>query len=252
MSLGPLVTPWTVAESIALRLARHQVGSVRVDAGASRGRMLRVLPEAALQGRMSIELAHPDAKADAAISIEDVLDPAGLCRGRLLLRAASARDLVVMCEPLEPGRGVGEAMLRSIDPGVSILRCDEVPDGIGGTRLRTKLEPPAVWFVASAAAWRFGEAAEPTRDAFLRRLPRLRCEQIIMGLRRILGRWPFAFELFALSAGELARRGDCAGVQRIRGELRLHPDSPAWVHGRVREALVSTLPQAEPTVATGS
>lgn len=214
--------------------------------------MLRVLPEAALDGGMRIELAHPGAKSDAAISIEDVLDPAGLCRQRLLLRAQSARDLVVMCEPLEPGRGVGEGMLRSIDPGVSILRCDEVPDGIGGTRMRTNVEAPAVWFVASAAAWRFGEAAEPTRDAFLRRLPRLRCEQIIMGIRRILGRWPFAFELFALSAGELARRGDSAGVQRIAGELTLHPDAPRWVHGRVRQAMVSTLSPAEPAVATGS
>lgn len=214
--------------------------------------MLRVLPEAALSGGMRIELAHPDAKADAAISIEDVLDPAGLCRQRLLARARSARDLVVMCEPLEPGRGVGEAMLRAIDPGVSILRCDEVPDGIGGTRIRTEVEAPAVWFVASAAAWRFGDAAEPTRDAFLRRLPRLRPEQIIMGLRRILGRWPFAFELFALSAAELARRGDGGGVQRVHGELSLHPEAPRWVHARVRQAMVSTLTVAEPTVATGS
>ncbi len=214
--------------------------------------MLRVLPEAEPEGGMSIELAHRDAKADAAISIEDVLDPAGLCRQRLLHRAHSARDLVVMCEPLEPGRGVGEAMLRAIDPGVSILRCDEVPDGIGGTRMRTEVEPQAVWFVASAAAWRFEGAAEPTRDAFLRRLPRLRPEQVIMGIRRILGRWPFAFELFALSAAELSRRGDGGGVQRILGELTLHPAAPRWVHGRVREALVSTLsPVESTTVATG-
>ncbi len=252
MSDGPLVTPWPVAEAIALRLARHQVSSVRIDAAASRSRMLRVLPEAALAGGMRIELARATAQADAAISIEDVLDPAGLCRQRLLMRAQSARDLVVMCEPLEPGRGVGEAMLRAIDPGASILRCDEVPDGIGGTRMRTEVEAPAVWFVASAAAWRFGEAAEPTRDAFLRRLPRLRAEQIIMGIRRILGRWPFAFELFALSAAELARRGDGGGVQRVHGELTLHPDAPIWVHGRVREALVSTHSAVEPAVATGS
>ena len=95
MSVGPLVTPWPVAEAIALRLARHKVGSVRIDAAASRSRMLRVLPEAALASGMRIELARPDAKADATISIEDVLDPAGLCRQRLLLRAESARVTAV-------------------------------------------------------------------------------------------------------------------------------------------------------------
>ena len=252
MPSGPLITPWIVAESIALRLARHQVVSLRIDAGASRRRLLRVLPEAASESGIKIQLPTPTAQADAAVSVEDALDPAPLCRQRLLVRARSARDLVVMCEPHEPGRGVGETMLRAIDPGASILRCDEVPDGIGGTRMRTDVEPPAVWFVASAAAWRFGEGAEPARDAFLRRLPRLRSEQIIMGIRRILGRWPFAFELFALSASELASRGDAGGVDRIHGELSLHPDAPSWVHGRVRAALVSTRPATGPQEATGS
>jgi len=213
---------------------------VRVDAEASRRRVIRVLPEAAVGAELRVEAGSEPDSVDAVVSVEDALDPAALCRHRLLARASSARDLVVMCEPHEPGRGVGRTMLRSIDPGASQLRCDEVPDGIGGTRMRTEVEPPGVWFVASAAAWRFANGAESVRDGFMRRLPRMRPEQIVMGIRRILGRWPYAFELFALAATELAHRGDEAGVQRLRGELTLHPEAPRWVQARLREALVTT------------
>ena len=251
MPRGPLVTPWPVAEAIALRLARHQVSTVRVEADASRRRILRVLPEASTRAAsLQVEPGTGPYSVDAVVSVEDTLDPAPLCRQRLLERAQAARDLVVMCEPHEPGRGVGRGMLRAIDPGASQLRCDEVPDGIGGTRMRTEVEPPGEWFVAAAAAWRFQDGAEPIRDGFLRRLPRMRPEQIVMGIRRILGRWPYAFELFALGATELAHRNDSAGVDRLRGELTLHPHAPAWVRGRIREAMVSTVQPTETRTAT--
>jgi hypothetical protein len=254
MHRGPLVTPWPVAEAIALRLARHQVTAVRVDAEASLRRVARVLPEAASTGQ-GIQLLAGDApySVDAVVSVEDALEPAPLCRQRLLTRAASARDLVVMCEPHEPGRGVGRSMLRSIDPGASQFRCDEVPDGIGGTRMRTEVEAPGEWLVASAAAWRFQDGAEPVRDGFLRRLPRMRTEQIVMGIRRVLGRWPHAFELFGLGGVELAHRDDASGVERLRGELTLHPHAPRWVHTRLREALLSTQTPRQPqTTKTAS
>jgi hypothetical protein len=252
MARGPLVTPWPVAEAIALRLARHQARVVRVDAGMSRRRVSRVLPEAATDGTLELAAGERPASVDAVVSVEDMLDPAPLCRQRLLERAAAARDVVIMCEPNEPGRGVGRTMLRAIDPGVSQLRCDEVPDGIGGTRMRTEVEAPEVWFVASAAAWRFSDGAESVRDGFLRRLARMRPEQIVMGIRRILGRFPYAFELFALAATELAHRSDDAGVQRLRGELTLHPDAPGWVHARLREARVSTSAPSATPAQTGT
>ncbi|MCR9161229.1 MAG: hypothetical protein ACE37F_12795 [Nannocystaceae bacterium] len=252
MARGPYVTPWPVAEAIALRLARHQARIVRVDAQASRRRLTRVLPEAAVAGALELAAGERPCSVDAVVSIEDALEPAPLCRQRLLERASAATDVVIMCEPNEPGRGVGRTMLRAIDPGVSVLRCDEVPDGIGGTRMRTEVEAPQTWFVASAAAWRFCDGAESIRDGFLRRLARMRPEQMVMGVRRILGRFPYAYELFVLAGAELANRSDDAGVQRLRGELTLHPGAPAWVLARLREAQVSTTALAPTAAQTGS
>ncbi len=247
------MTPWPVAEAIALRLARHRVRTVRIDAEASRRRVARVLPEAApAEAALRIEPGCDLHSVDAVVSVEDGLDPAGLCRQRLLLRAEAARDLVVMCEPHEPGRGVGRSMLRAIDPGASQLRCEEVPDGIGGTRMRTEVEAPGVWLVASAAAWRFLDGAESARDGFRRRLPRMRSEQIVMSIRRALARWPHAFELFTLAATELGHRQDSAGLQRLRGELTLSPQAPSWVSLRIREALVASTPTPRHPAQTGS
>lgn len=252
MARGPLVTPWPVAEAIALRLARHRVQVVRLDAEASRSRLTRVLPEAATDAPVSLAPGDAPHSVDAVVSVEDVLEPAGLCRQRLLERASHARDLVVMCEPHEPGRGVGRSMLRAIDPGASQLRCDEVPDGIGGTRMRTEVEAPGIWLVASAAAWRFSEGAESVRDGFLRRLPRMRPEQMVMGVRRVIARWPFAFELFVLAGLELAHRGDPTGIERLQGELGLHEHAPRWVHVRLRDARITLTPPERDRARTGS
>jgi len=252
MARGPLVTPWPVAEAIALRLARHQVRVVRLDAEASRSRLTRVLPEAATDAPVSLVDGGEPQSVDAIVSVEDTLDPAGLCRQRLLERAQSARDLVVMCEPHEPGRGVGRSMLRSIDPGASQMYCDEVPDGIGGTRTRTEVEAPGIWLVASAAAWRFSDGAESVRDGFLKRLPRMRPEQMVMGVRRVLSRWPFAFELYVLAGLELAHRGDANGLQRLQGELTLYDHAPRWVHARLRDARISVTPPERDRARTGS
>ncbi len=247
------MTPWPVAEAIALRLARYGVRTVRIDAEASRTRVARVLPEAAPKGAsLRVEDGLGPYSVDAVVSVEDGLDPAGLCRQRLLERVGAARGLVVMCEPHEAGRGVGRTMLRAIDPGASQLRCDEVPDGIGGTRMRTEVEAPGVWLVASAAAWRFLDGAETVRDGFRRRLPRMQGEQILTSIRRALARFPFAFELFALAAADLGHRHDVLGLERLRGELTLHPAAPAWVLQRVREAMVANGAAPRHPAQTGS
>ncbi|MEM6295495.1 MAG: hypothetical protein AAGA54_29750 [Myxococcota bacterium] len=241
MTAGPLVTPWPVAEAIALRLARYHVRTVRIQASASARRIARVLPEAApWDGALTLD--GTSERVDAVVSVEDALDPAVLCRGRVLERASAARDVVVLCEPHDPGRGVGRSMLRTIDPGASELRCDEVPDGLGGTRMRTEVEPPAIWLVASVAAWRFSDGAESLRDGLCRRLPRMRVEQMLQAIRRVHAQWPRAFEVFALAAGELARRSDYAGLRRIEGELSHHPRAPGWLWQQLRASIVASTP----------
>ena len=78
----------------------------------------------------------------------------------------------------------------------------------------------------------------------------MRVEQMLLSIRRVHSQWPRAFEVFALAAGELARRGDQAGLRRIEGELSHHPDAPGWLHQRLRTSIVASTPTttSRPTV----
>ncbi len=251
--------PWPVAEVIALRIARARAATVQILATHSAARMARVVPEAAPAHeaqRVWIGEQQPEGPLDAIISIEDALEPSPLCRERLLSTAPHVRDLIVMCEPDEPGRGVGRTMLRKIDPGISKLWCDEVPDGSGSTRMRSEVEAQQAWLVASAAAWRFRPGAEELRAGFCRRVSRMRVEQMLMSIRRVLDRFPNGFEMFTIAADELARREDADSIHRLRSELELLVEVPKGVRSRLRQlcvALGTTAEGSEPVVVkTGS
>lgn len=232
--------PWIVAEAVALRVARAQAGSVIVHGDPS-GRLLEVCAEAAPErGPLAfVSPAAPEALADALVIATDGSVPGVGARALMLELAPRCRSELVVCEPHAPGHGLGLETLRRLDPGFTRLSCDELPDRRGGTRTRKAWEAPQDWFVASAAAWRFALGAEELRASLRTRLPQMRADQMLLACRRILARHPTAYELLALAAEELARRGDRDGVSLVRAELTLTPSTPGGIRARVRRAAVA-------------
>lgn len=230
MSVRPFLVPWPVVEVVALRLARHEVRSVTVVGDRSG----RIAPAAALDG---IEVRH-GGPADAIVCVGDGLGPSGLARAQVLARAHDSRGEVIVAEPCVPGTGLGLAMLRRIDPLVALSTCDELPDALGGTRQRKPWEAATTWAVAEAAAWRFAIGAEEVRAGFRARLPRMRVPEVILACRRIVQRFATAFEVWALAAEELGRRGDPIGVRQVLAEIEMNREVVPSVRGRVRRALV--------------
>jgi hypothetical protein len=227
----PFLVPWPVVEVVALRLARHEVRSVGVRDDVSG----RIAEAAGMDG----VVVREEGSVDAIVCAGDGLTPCLLARARVLEHAADSLGEVIVCEPSVPGTGLGLSMLRRIDPLVTTLTCDELPDALGGTRQRKPWEAAVAWLVAEAAAWRFAPGAEEVRTGFRARLPRLRVPEMILACRRMLHRFDNAYEPFALAAEELGRRGDPDGVRQLLGELELSPRAVPGVRGRVRRALVS-------------
>ena len=228
MGARPFLLPWPVAEAVILRLTRNEARSVAVEGDTSR--------------RVAAQLDAPpqhEGVVDALVLVSDGLTPSLLARTRVLDVAARARGELILCEPSFPGTGLGREMLRRIDPLVSVHTCDELPDALGGTRHRKPWEAPVTWLAAEAAAWRFAVGAEDVRAGFRSRLPRMRVEQMLMSCRRMLQRFPNAFEPFALAAEELSRRGEPDAVRRIVAELGMSAEAPPGVRGRLRRALIS-------------
>lgn len=232
--------PWIVAEAVALRVARAQASSLIVHGDPS-GRLLEVCAEAAPEGGplAFVSAQAEDARADALVVASDGSVPGVGVRALVLELAHRCRGELIVCEPHAPGYGLGLATIRRLDPGFTRLSCDEVPDRRGGTRTRKAWEAPMDWFVGSAAAWRFALGAEELRASLRTRLPQMRADQMLLSCRRILARHPTAFELLALAAEELARRGDRDGVDLVRSEVSLNPATPAGIQARLRRAAVA-------------
>jgi hypothetical protein len=231
MNVRPFLVPWPVVETVGLRLARHEVRTVSVRGDQSG----RIATAVSIDG---VEL-RGDGSVDAIVCVGDGLAPHLLARAHVLECGAESHGEVIVVEPSVPGTGLGLSMLRTIDPLVTLLTCDELPDGIGGTRQRKPWEAAMTWIVGELAAWRLAPGAEQVRAGFRARLPRMRVPEIILACRRIGLRFESADEVFALAAEELGRRGDVEGVRAVMGELEIGRAPVPGVKGRVRRALVA-------------
>jgi hypothetical protein len=155
----------------------------------------------------------------------------------VLALAPSCQDIVLLCEPLVPGNGLGLHLLRAIDPALRQIVTDEVTEGSDRTRERKPWEPAARWVLASVRAWRFDADAELARSGFVARLSRMTAMEMIVVARRLLARFPRAHEVLVLAIHELVRRGDLDSAKGVAGELEVCTDAAPSLTIEARRAL---------------
>ena len=231
------VVPWIVAEAIALELATRRPTSVHVTRDPAARIRRQLEPDVGEAETAWSWLATPERGMDCLLWVGDGCTPALDARAEVLALAPACHDLVLLCEPLVPGNGLGLHLLRAIDPGLRQLVTDEVTDGPDRTRERKPWEPSPRWVLASVRAWRFDADAELARAGFLARLPRMTSVEMIVVARRLLARFPRAHEVLLLAIHELVRRGDGEGARSAGAELELCGDAAPSLAAEARRAL---------------
>jgi len=235
----PAVVPWIVAEAIALEILGQRPASVHVHRDPG-DRILRQLAPAA--GEPALPWQWPlaaDPDADCTVWVGDGCTSTLVARTEVLASAARCRDLVVLCEPLAPGVGLGLSLLRAIDPDTRIVVTDEVTDGPDRTRERKPWEPSPRWALARARAWRFDADAELAREGYLGRLGRMDAGQILVAARRVLARFARAHEVLLLGVVELVRRGDPDGAAPLLAELERDTDVAPSILAAARRSWIA-------------
>lgn len=217
----PSPVPWLVVEALLLGLSRVMPASIALsrDPGDRIARHLDGVRSADPPALVPVDGGQ---RVHCGVWIGDGVTPTHEVRREVVAWARRAMHDVVLCEPAVPGCGVGLHMLRAIDPGAIELVTDELGDGPDRTRERRPWEPQARWIVASTAPWRFADHAELARDGFVARLGRMTATQMVLAVRRVLARFPEAYELHLLAIDELGRRGDETGARALWHELAQH------------------------------
>lgn len=233
--LHPAVVPWIVAEAIALELATRRPASVHVTRDPAARIRRQLEPD---EGEATWRwLARPEPGMQCLLWVGDGCTASVDARAEVLALAPSCHDLVLLCEPLVPGNGLGLHLLRAIDPALCQLVTDEVTDGPDRTRERKPWEPAPRWVLARVRAWRFDADAELARAGFVARLARMTAIEMVVVARRLVARFPRAHELLVLAVHELVRRSDTDGAKRVLAELELGPDAPPSLLTEARRAL---------------
>ncbi len=236
----PSPVPWLAVEAVLLALSRLGPASVALtrDPGNRVARHLRdVAPDE--PSVVLVEASCPQRVA-CVVWIGDGVTATADARVDVVAHASRCEHDVLLCEPIVPGAGVGLQMLRAIDVRAVEVITDEIGDGPERTRECRPWEPKARWIVAVASAWRFGDHAELARDGFVARLRRMTPEQMVLAARRVLARFPKAYEVFLLAIEELSRRGDESGTRQMWNELGHHGPAAGSATHRARACVLDT------------